>query len=148
MCAQFPGEILLQQLEDMVCDLLLPRDGLSSSTQLHCYKWQLNWRELEQAMNWAKAGSSTADIFTAGDEVPKMKNDLEPPSVASFERQAGLCKEGLVQWRCWGLTRLEPLGLGIRGGTAAEQTLCLGKCADEYAKKPVVSSGSCGDGCW
>lgn len=46
-----------------------------------------------------------------------------------------------------GLTRLEPLGLGIREGTAAEQTLCLGKCADEHAKKPVVSSGSCGDGC-
>lgn len=85
----------------MVCDLLLPRDGLSSSTQLRCYKWQLDWRELEQAMNWAKAGSPTADIFTAGYEVPKMKNDLEPLSAASFERQAGLCKKGLVQWRCW-----------------------------------------------
>lgn len=139
------GKILFQQLKNTVCDLPLPRDRLSSSTQLHCYKWQLDWRELEQAMNRAKAGSSTADIFTAGYEVPKMKND---PELLHLRGRLGSARRPCCSGDAGGLTTLEPLGLGIRGGTAAEQTLRLGKCADEFAKKPVVSSGSCGDGCW
>lgn len=69
--------------------------------------------------------------------------DLELFSVASFGTQGGLdTAEMVVAWLGWSC-----LVQGTRGGTAAEQTLRLGKRVGKFTAKPGISSGSCGGGC-
>lgn len=67
--AQLLGEKTLEAAEE--CSLWSP-SSQGCSTQPHGYKWQLDFREFQQSISWAMAGSSAADIFTVGHEIHEL----------------------------------------------------------------------------
>lgn len=114
-CAQFLGEKTLAAAEERS---LWSPSSQGRSTQPHPINGNWTWGNCSRQWTKAKAGFSAADIFTAGREINKTKDDLELFSEScEVWAMVCICRAGSVpRWRCsWAWSKPRVSGDHRRG---------------------------------